>query len=174
MQKFKLRNLACADCAFKIEKAVSELDSVDSVSVNFSTGTMHIDTEHMEQVIDTVRSIEPEVQVVREGVGDRDGEPTSRIIFSRELLTIAASVAIFLVGLTLKERLHATPLSLGEYGVFLTVYALSGWRVLYLAGRKIVGGNLFDEHFLMSIATIGAIAIHALPEAAGVMILRKS
>jgi Cd2+/Zn2+-exporting ATPase len=173
MQKYRLRNLDCGDCAFNIERALGNLDSVGSVSVNFSTATMHIEAESMDQVIETIRSIEPEVQVIPADAVEQRPAQKAGVRFSRELLTIAVSVAIFLVGLILNARLRATPLSLGEYGVFLAVYLLSGWKVLYLAGRKIVRGNLFDEHFLMSVATIGAIAIHALPEAAGVMIFYK-
>ncbi|HWQ43305.1 MAG TPA: heavy metal translocating P-type ATPase, partial [Desulfosporosinus sp.] len=45
-----------------------------------------------------------------------------------------------------------------------------GYEVLYIALRNMIKGALFDENFLMSLATIGAIAIHQLPEAVGVML----
>ena len=173
MRKYTLQNLDCAECALKVERALDDLDSVDSVSVNFSTATMHIDTERMDEVIETIRSIEPDIQVFPAEGSEGNPHLHTRMRLSRELLTIISSVVIFFTGLFLRERLAPTPSALAEYGIFLTVYVLSGWRVLYLAGRKLIQGNLFDEHFLMSVATLGAIAIHALPEAAGVMIFYR-
>ena len=53
---------------------------------------------------------------------------------------------------------------------FLVPYALAGWDVLWSAGKNILRGNVFDEKFLMSIATLGAFAIGEYPEAVFVMI----
>jgi Cd2+/Zn2+-exporting ATPase len=52
----------------------------------------------------------------------------------------------------------------------LPAYLICGWSVLTTAGRNILRGQIFDENFLMTIATLGAIAIHELPEAVGVML----
>jgi Cd2+/Zn2+-exporting ATPase len=52
--------------------------------------------------------------------------------------------------------------------VLLSAYLLVGGPVLLSAGRNILRGRLFDEMFLMSVATLGAIAIHELPEAVAV------
>lgn len=53
---------------------------------------------------------------------------------------------------------------------FMVPYLIAGYDVLWSAVRKIAHGQLFDEEFLMSIATLGAIGIAEYPEAAGVMI----
>lgn len=53
---------------------------------------------------------------------------------------------------------------------FMAPYLIAGYDVLWSAVRKIAHGQLFDEEFLMSIATLGAIGIAEYPEAAGVMI----
>jgi Zn2+/Cd2+-exporting ATPase len=60
------------------------------------------------------------------------------------------------------------PLSLTLY---LAAYALVGWDILWKAARHIVRGNVFDENFLMSVATIGALLIGEYPEAVAVMLL---
>ncbi|WP_413167305.1 heavy metal translocating P-type ATPase [Capilliphycus salinus ALCB114379] len=88
----------------------------------------------------------------------------------KELLPILAVVLLLVIGLIFLEELQATPYSIGEYLVFITAYLLSGWTVLTKAGRNILRGRIFDENFLMTIATLGAIAIHELPEAVGVML----
>ncbi len=91
----------------------------------------------------------------------------------REGLLIAAVVVLFVLGSVFEETLHNTPFSIAEYAVFISAYLLSGWGVLTSAGRNILKGQVFDENFLMTIATLGAIAIHQLPEAVGVMLFFK-
>ena len=90
-----------------------------------------------------------------------------------ELLPVLGVVALLVLGMVFETPLHETPYSLGEYAVFLPAYLISGWTVLKSAGRNILRGQVFDENFLMTIATVGAIAIHKLPEAVGVMLFFK-
>jgi Cd2+/Zn2+-exporting ATPase len=87
-----------------------------------------------------------------------------------ELLPIITVIILFTLGLIFEEPLHNTAYSLGEYAIFIPAYLLSGWTVLKAAGRNILRGQVFDENFLMTIATVGAIAIHQLPEAVAVML----
>ncbi len=91
----------------------------------------------------------------------------------REGVLVGVVLALFVLGSVFEETLHNTPYSIGEYAVFIPAYLLSGWTVLTTAGRNILRGQVFDENFLMTIATIGAIAIHKLPEAVGVMLFFK-
>ena len=91
----------------------------------------------------------------------------------REGVLVGAVIALFILGSIFEEPLHNTPFGVGEYLVFIPAYLLSGWSVLTSAGRNILRGRMFDENFLMTIATLGAIAIHQLPEAVGVMLFFK-
>ncbi|MGV2828659.1 heavy metal translocating P-type ATPase [Myxosarcina sp. GI1(2024)] len=88
----------------------------------------------------------------------------------RELREIAIATPLLLIGLIFHDALHQTPFSIAEYAVLIPAYLLCGWGVLTTAGRNILRGRIFDENFLMTIATLGAIAIHELPEAVGVML----
>ncbi len=88
----------------------------------------------------------------------------------REIIPVAVSIILFVMGLIFYEPLHNTPFSVGEYLVFVPAYLISGWSVLTTAGRNILRGKIFDENFLMTIATLGAIAIHEIPEAVAVML----
>ncbi len=88
----------------------------------------------------------------------------------RELRPILISTPLLLVGLIFHDRLHNTPFAIVEYLILIPAYLLCGWGVLTTAGRNILQGRIFDENFLMTIATLGAIAIHELPEAVGVML----
>ena len=73
-------------------------------------------------------------------------------------------------GIILEPRLHGTPYAFMEYVIFITAYLLVGGKVLLAAATNIFHGEIFDEFFLMSVATIGALAIHQLPEAVSVML----
>ena len=88
----------------------------------------------------------------------------------RELIPLSAALVLFLVGLIFNQPLHDTPGAIAEYAVLIPAYLISGWSVLTSAGRNILRGKIFDENFLMTIATLGAIAIHEIPEAVAVML----
>ena len=88
----------------------------------------------------------------------------------RELIPLSIAIALFLVGLIFNQPLHDTPGAIAEYAVLIPAYLISGWSVLTSAGRNILRGKIRNENFLMTIATIGAIAIHELPEGVAVML----
>ncbi|MBD2386699.1 heavy metal translocating P-type ATPase [Cylindrospermum sp. FACHB-282] len=90
-----------------------------------------------------------------------------------EIFPLVVVLSLYAPGLIFEEQLHRTFYSIGEYLVFLPAYLISGWSVLKSAGRNILRGRVFDENFLMTIATLGALAIHKLPEAVGVMLFYK-
>ncbi|HJB80329.1 heavy metal translocating P-type ATPase [uncultured Flavonifractor sp.] len=82
----------------------------------------------------------------------------------RMLIRILASGVLFVGAVLL-------PLSgWAELAVFLVPYAVIGWDVLWRAVRNIAHGQVFDENFLMALATIGALAIGEYPEAVFVML----
>ncbi|MGB7441525.1 MAG: heavy metal translocating P-type ATPase [Coleofasciculaceae cyanobacterium] len=104
---------------------------------------------------------------------DHSHEHGGEFDLKRELLPIITVIILFTLGLIFEEYLHNTPYSLGEYAIFIPAYLLSGSTVLKAAGRNILRGQVFDENFLMTIATVGAIAIHQLPEAVAVMLFYR-
>ncbi len=80
-----------------------------------------------------------------------------RIIAAGILLIIAAL-------LPLEEN------SLLRLAAFLVPYGIIGWDVLWKAIRNIKNGQVFDENFLMAVATVGALAVKEYPEATAVML----
>ncbi len=88
----------------------------------------------------------------------------------RELIPFSIAIVLFVIGLIFNQPLHDTPWAIAEFAVLIPAYLISGWSVLMSAGRNILRGKIFDENFLMTIATLGAIAIHQLPEAVAVML----
>jgi Zn2+/Cd2+-exporting ATPase len=86
--------------------------------------------------------------------------------------TIRPLVALSLFGVALLFRgtLRETPWSSGFYIAFLIPYLLAGYKVIATAFRNILRGKVFDENFLMTIATFGALALGEIAEAAAVML----
>ena len=80
------------------------------------------------------------------------------------LWRILAAGALFLIALLIPVQ--------GAFRLllFLIPYGVIGWDVLWRAGRNLTRGQIFDEHFLMSLATIGALAIGEYPEAVFVLL----
>lgn len=166
MYKYKLKNIDCAVCASKIEKALSRLKEVNNVHVNIIDSVLYIDYNNLPKIKSTIKSVEHSAEI--EDINREKKAPPEKNKLN-ELWKIAVVVVLFLTGIIFREELHNSFYSIPEYLVFITAYLISGWSVLAKAFRNILHGRVFDENFLMSIATLGAIAIHELPEAVGVM-----
>ncbi|MFW5775447.1 MAG: heavy metal translocating P-type ATPase [Chitinivibrionales bacterium] len=175
IKKYGLRNLDCANCAAKIEAHLKKLPTVKGVVVNYATLTLHIDTDDIEGVRREIKRIEPDVELTPARTKEKLTLEASREEFSfkKELATIVVAFILFVTHLLFEDQLHNTPWHSAEYLVALAAYFLAGWNVLVGAFRTIRKGHLFDENVLMTIATGGAFAIHALSEAVGVMIFFK-
>ncbi len=170
MKKYKLKNLDCANCAAKIEEGVRKLEDVKFVAVSFANLSLTIDTDNLEAVKDRIKEIEPEVEV--EEV-DKEVKlvSTSELAENREAIVKASiGILLLLMGIIFKKELHDTPFHFAEYLLFVTAYLIVGWKVIFSAIKNIIRGQVFNEHFLMSIATLGAFAIDAMPEAVAVML----
>ena len=172
MKRYKLNNLDCASCASKIEDSLSKLDDVKFISVSFANASMTIDTEDIEKVKALIKKLEPEVEVEVD-----ENEKESIIVSKGELkenkwtiIKAAAGFVLLLIGLIFEKQLHNTPFEIAEYAVFITGYLIVGWKVIATAVKNIIRGQFFDEQFLMAIATLGAFAIHQMPEAVAVML----
>ncbi|HPF88514.1 MAG TPA: heavy metal translocating P-type ATPase [Candidatus Limiplasma sp.] len=82
----------------------------------------------------------------------------------RNLWMIMFAAVLFLTAIFL-------PYPMLSLSLYFIAYMLVGWDILIRAGRNIVRGNVFDENFLMTVATIGALILGEYPEAVAVMLL---
>ncbi|MCL4551090.1 MAG: heavy metal translocating P-type ATPase [Bacteroidetes bacterium] len=175
MKKYQLKNIDCASCAAKIEDGLSKMPEVKFVSVNFANSTLQIDAPDIEEVKQKIKEIEPEVEVVEQ---KEEILPTAKASAIKdelaenkfELFRIGFVIALLIFGIVYGELIHNTPFRWAEYLVFGAAYLISGWGVLRGAVRSIVKGKVFNEHFLMTIATGGALLIDSMPEAVAVML----
>ncbi|MEQ8198799.1 MAG: heavy metal translocating P-type ATPase [Clostridiaceae bacterium] len=163
-----LVGLDCANCALKIENKIKEITGVNAASVDFISGKLKIEGEstELENIIEEAKSIikniEPDVVVRRElkkTAQEKIGNEGKK-----ELISLGISGALFAIALMFKFSPAI------EFIMFFTAYLISGGRVVLKAVKDIMKGQVFDESFLMSIATIGAFFIGQYSEGAAVML----
>ncbi|NJD02861.1 MAG: metal-transporting ATPase, partial [Ruminiclostridium sp.] len=174
--EYELKGLNCADCAIKIEREIAGLDGIDSAQLIFATQKLKLqidDTAAIDELGIALKKIvgdlEPAVEVLTAD-SRRYGEKAIDILrrFKYDLLKLAAGLVLFTCGVLLKPAAGFEP------ALLMLAYIITGSDVLIRAAGNIIKGRVFDENFLMSIATIGAIAVGQYPEAAAVMLFFKT
>ncbi len=164
--ELKVTGLACASCAANIEKQAKEISDLQDVSIDLMNNNVKIkisdkskEKEILEKLNKLADKIEPGSKIAYKSLDSveviKKDYTLARIIFSTLFLGL---------GLLIKQ----TDLS---FFVLMIAYVVVGYDVVILAVKKIFRGQAMDEHFLMTIATIGAIAIGERFEAVLVMLL---
>lgn len=176
MKKYQIKNMDCASCAVKIEEGLSKLEEVKFVNVNYANSTLTIDVDNLEKVRQKIKELEPEVEVQDSILeihpfGKKKSFVSTSELAENKWTIVKAVSALFLLlsGIIFEKEIHNTPYHIAEYAVFITAYLIAGWKVITKAIKNIFRGRVFDENFLMTIATLGAFAIHQMPEAVAVM-----
>ena len=177
---FILKGLDCPNCSAKIEKEVGELGGVASSTVNLMNQTLTVQagTSVATSLLDTVTTIvhshEPDVEV-----SEKQLEATAPVkkdekaaVYNDEdkkrTIRLAVGAVVYAIGMAL--TVFAKLPTLAELAFLIVAYVILGWDVVWQAVKNITRGQVFDEHFLMSVSTIGAFAIGEYPEAVAVML----
>ncbi|KPU27103.1 ATPase [Caloranaerobacter sp. TR13] len=181
-----LMGLMCASCSAKIESKVKEIKGVKNAYVDFAAGKLIIEANKKDlnritkEAIEIIKKIEPEVDVIDESKnkekhnghthehehghshshGHSHGEGDNK----KELKRLLTGAAIFSIAIIFKFTFWT------EFILFFISYILIGGEILLRAGKNILRGQVFDENFLMAVATIGAFAIGEFPEGVAVML----
>lgn len=164
---YTLNNLGCANCANKIEERIGRLEEVESATLNFTTKKIIIFSEEYqfsnieEKSNKIIKSLEPDVEMV---LNDNKVTETYDSMDKKHLMKISISAIIYAVVLIFNFS------ETTEFILFGISYLIVGVEVLYLAYKNIRKGEVFDENFLMCLATIGAFAIGEYSEGVAVML----
>ena len=179
-----LKDLNCANCAAKIEDRIRKMDVVETANFTLATHQLKL-TGSWEDREALKRDIQDICDAIEEGVTVADYERKSKAVVDdpghdNNQDNDAVTIAVIVVGLLfmIYEALTSFVPSIGlpesiETPIYYVAYVLLAFPVLRTAARNILKGEIFDENFLMSIATLGAIAIDALPEAVGVILFYR-
>ena len=200
MQKlYRLENLDCANCAAKIEAKFNALPEVEEAVIVFPTRQLRLRAQNPDALLpmlqELARAIESEFEI-RPWESDSHHNHADRCCHEHHdhrhcdchdhrschqpehhhrhdstehpfPWDLVMGAALFILGL-LFGKMPYLPLAL-----FVGAYLILGWQVLFAAGRNLFKGHVFDENFLMSLATLGAFAIGEAPEAVGVMLFYR-
>lgn len=167
-----LEGLHCANCANKIEDQVNKIKGVEQASLNFVSKKLTIKSKYkqdlnmiVEEVTKIVKKLEPHVEVIDQELINSENVPKhEKVNNKKEVIRLAIGAALFATALAFKFSSQV------EFILYFVSYLLVGGEVLLKAGRNIIRGQVFDENFLMAIATIGAFAIKQFPEGVAVML----
>lgn len=174
---YLLKNLGCANCAAKMEQKINALDAVSHATITFATKQLKIVAASPDALLAEIRRI---CAAVEEGVTVVERENQNKTAESkmqkkqgmspetRSVVEIASGALLFV----LAEFFDLLPPD-GATMVFVLAYLILGGRIVLTAAKNLTRGQVFDENFLMSIATLGAFAIKEYPEAVGVMLFYR-
>ena len=190
-----MENLDCANCAAKIEKKFNDHKDVQEAVITFSTKQLRLTAEDPDALIPELtqlaRTVERDAVILPRdtkqihshdhdhecgcgghhdhghecGCGCTHDHSHEHGEDKNEKVVLLIGAALLLIGLGSSTWIG--------FLVCLLGYILLGRDVLRTAFRNLIKGHVFDENFLMSIATLGAFAIGEYPEAVGVMLFYR-
>ncbi len=176
-----LEGLNCAHCAQVINDKIEKLEEVNSANLNFINKKLTIninsDVDYnilSQKIKDIIDKIEPGLNIIFENDFESNAKISNTTIekddTKDELIKLAIGLAVYLFGIY--QSISGKESLFGNV-IFIITYFLVGFDVLKKSLKNILNGKVLDENFLMSLATIGAIAINEIPEAVGVMLFYK-
>nr|WP_279310397.1 heavy metal translocating P-type ATPase [Ruminococcus sp. 1001713B170207_170306_F5] len=181
---YLLENLGCAHCASKMEKQIADLDGISEATITFATRQLRVTAKNPDRYLDQIRrictSIESEVIVKEKDPRPKAQAATSEThaastkrTFSKEkidTICIIIGAILFVAGEIMEHKGFSDTATLP---VFVIAYLALGGVIVVKAAKNISHGQIFDENFLMSIATLAAFAINDSAEAVGVMLFYR-
>ena len=181
---YLLENLGCAHCASKMEEQIADLDGISEATITFATKQLRVTAKNPDSYLDQIRkictSIESEVVVKEKDPKPKAQTATSEThaaskkeTFSKEkidTICIIIGAILFVAGEIMEHKGFATTTTLP---VFVIAYLALGGVIVVKAAKNISHGQVFDENFLMSVATLAAFAINDSAEAVGVMLFYR-
>lgn len=161
--------LGCANCAARIEKEVKAIGGVKSAVMDNKSNKLTIEVFNRREargIIEQATKIAQEtvsgIKVVEDsgcaGQADESKVPVSKVV------RFAIGAGLFCAALMINPPYWV------RFALFFAAYLLVGAEVVLKAIKNILKGKVFDENFLMSVATIGAFAIGEFPEGVAVML----
>ena len=170
-----LDGLDCANCAAKIEAKLRTLNGVDDLTITYATKQMKVSAKNPDQLIpvikETIDAMEDGITIVPKDNKVVKAEEEKKFSLDNPLVSIGIGAVIFIIGIFL-EHVGNVP-TIPVFVLSLIAYLILGGKVLITAGKNILKGQVFDENFLMCIATIGAFCIQNYLEAVGVMLFYR-
>lgn len=158
--KYTTQGLSCANCASKIENEIKKLDDIEDVLVDIVHERVVIQGEQLDEKI-LQREIQGIIDRIEPGIKVLYNEKAEIEDHKKDFIRIIIAILLFIIGYFMES---------GSTLIYLVAYLLIGYDILWIAFQNILHKEFFDENFLMSIATLSAVAINEVPEAVAVML----
>ena len=163
---FRIEGVDCATCAQKLEREIQHMNDVTQASINFATQMLQVQSHKDVQEKEFITALQATIDSVEKGItlvsqNSRIEKPKLFTVKQNGTLIIGLILLVFAI---LVEN-HSY-----SFLLFLASYIVSGHKVLVKAFKNSIRLDMFDENFLMCIATIGALYIGEYTEAVAVMI----
>lgn len=164
----KISGLDCANCAMKVEQAINKMNEIDKAQIIFSTETLKVKPKDSIDQNKLLKQIQKVVDQVEDGV----------TLSLKDTLQVIEKPRLFVckdhLGLIIGTVIYIIAIIIGDFEfdalIYGIAYLLVGYKVILKALKNIGRGEIFDENFLMCIATIGAFCISDYKEAIAVML----
>ena len=169
---FTLQNLNCANCASVIEEKLNQLESVSAATFTIGTKQLRITS-----TVEDTDALQEEIQAVCDATEDgvvvvpfvRAAKNAKHDDHDHEYNASLSAIIVGAIVMAVAELTNWVP---DQYmtPLLIVTFIVLGWRIVWAAVKNGMKGKFFDENFLMSIATIGALIIGEYAEAVGVML----
>ena len=180
-ETYSMPSLDCPACSLKLEKLINGQPGVLSATVSYATKQLKLTAEDPDSLIDelvrvcnTVENGTVIEKKVRRHAKQEEKKSFLSSMAGRNIIYPIGFIFFFL-GMLMQHAGGVIPalFPLQETILFGLAYLIFGGEILYKAGKNILHGEIFDENFLMAIATLGAVAINEMSEAVGVMMFYR-
>ena len=162
---YRIENLDCANCGAKIERRIQAMEGVSDAVLTFATKQFRVTAPNhdglIERMMQEARVIEPDVRIV----APEQVQPQQENSNKKDIIELILGAICMFAGVVLGEVVPIASLI-----VFVVGYIVLGRQIVWTAVRNLFRGHVFDENFLMTVATLGAFVIGEYPEAVGVML----
>ena len=169
-----LENLGCAHCAAKMEAQIQALPGIQTATITFATKQLRLTAKDPDKYLPQIRqictSIESEVRIHKRETSASAEKDHRESSDKKDIAELVSGAALFVLSEVLGHMGASDSIVLT---VCIVAYVILGRAVVLTAVRNLSRGQLFDENFLMSIATIGAFFIRSFDEAVGVMLFYR-
>ena len=169
---FTLQNLNCANCASVIEEKLIQLESVSAATFTIGTKQLRITS-----TLEDMGALQEQIQAVCDATEDgvvvvpfvRAAKKAKQDDHDHEHNASLSAIIVGAIVMAVAELTNWVP---EQYmtPLLIVTFVVLGWRIVWAAVKNGMKGKFFDENFLMSIATIGALIIGEYAEAVGVML----
>ncbi len=178
-ETYAMPSLDCAACAAKLERLINEYPGVLSATVSYATKQLKLTAENPDALIPDLihacNTVENGTVIEKVSAAKRKQKSGDETISPFEKAAYITAFLAFILGLSAEHTSGIIP-SLFPFQkeiCFGISYLIFGGEILLKAGKNILRGEIFDENFLMSVATLGAVCIGEMSEAVGVMMFYR-